>query len=149
MCTSARLLRGRTGYPDRTEYPLALVEGATENATLACGLLVDLRELGLDAVDARLVMLIEQMARENPGRVTGGSKLMDSGERAAGFGFLVRDGAGRFTAAFPHRRPRRLPSCWRWERHHRPCSSLAPPPDQEEMDLPGQDRAPADLRRDP
>ena len=31
------------------KHPLALVEGSTENATLVCGLLVDLRERGLDA----------------------------------------------------------------------------------------------------
>ncbi|MCW2909521.1 MAG: transposase, mutator type [Actinomycetia bacterium] len=33
---------------DGTKHPLALVEGSTENTTLATDLLVDLRERGLD-----------------------------------------------------------------------------------------------------
>jgi len=37
------------------KHPLALVEGSTENATLVCGLLVDLRERGLDATHPMLV----------------------------------------------------------------------------------------------
>jgi len=37
------------------KHPLALVEGSTENATLVCGLLVDLRERGLDATPPILV----------------------------------------------------------------------------------------------
>src|SRR6516164_6782818 len=36
------------------KHPLALVEGSTENATLVCGLLVDLRERGLDATHPML-----------------------------------------------------------------------------------------------
>ena len=38
-----------------TKHPLALVEGSTENATLVCGLLVDLRERGLDVTRPMLV----------------------------------------------------------------------------------------------
>jgi putative transposase len=38
-----------------TKHPLALVEGSTENATLVSGLLVDLRERGLDATRPMLV----------------------------------------------------------------------------------------------
>jgi len=37
------------------KHPLALVEGSTENATLVCGLLVDLRERGLDVTRPMLV----------------------------------------------------------------------------------------------
>ena len=65
---------------------------------------------GRPPVDPRVVVLIEQMARENPGYVELGLEahprrtarpgLMDLGERAAGFRFLVRDRAGQFTAAF-------------------------------------------------
>jgi putative transposase len=40
---------------DGNKHPLALVEGSTENATLACGLLVDLRERGLDVTRPMLV----------------------------------------------------------------------------------------------
>jgi putative transposase len=39
------------------KHPLALVEGSTENATLVCGLLVDLRERGLDVTRPMLVGL--------------------------------------------------------------------------------------------
>ena len=38
-----------------TKHPLALVEGSTENATLVSGLLVDLRERGLDVTRPMLV----------------------------------------------------------------------------------------------
>ena len=38
-----------------TKHPLALVEGSTENATLVTGLLVDLRERGLDVTRPMLV----------------------------------------------------------------------------------------------
>jgi len=38
-----------------TKHPLALVEGSTQNATLVCGLLVDLRERGLDVTRPMLV----------------------------------------------------------------------------------------------
>ena len=38
-----------------TKHPLALVEGSTENATLVCGLLVDLRERGLHVTRPMLV----------------------------------------------------------------------------------------------
>jgi putative transposase len=38
-----------------SKHPLALVEGSTENATLVCGLLVDLRERGLDVTRPMLV----------------------------------------------------------------------------------------------
>ena len=38
-----------------TKHPLALVEGSTENATLVSGLLVDLRERGLDVTGPMLV----------------------------------------------------------------------------------------------
>jgi putative transposase len=38
-----------------TKHPLALVEGSTENATLVCGLLVGLRERGLDVTRPMLV----------------------------------------------------------------------------------------------
>ena len=37
------------------KHPLALVEGSTENATLVCGMLVDLRERGLDVTRPMLV----------------------------------------------------------------------------------------------
>jgi len=40
---------------DGTKHPLALVEGSTENATLVSGLLVDLRERGLDVTRPMLV----------------------------------------------------------------------------------------------
>ena len=40
---------------DGTKHPLALVEGSTENATLVTGLLVDLRERGLDVTRPMLV----------------------------------------------------------------------------------------------
>jgi hypothetical protein len=40
---------------ERTKHPLALVEGSTENATLVSGLLVDLREWGLDVTRPMLV----------------------------------------------------------------------------------------------
>jgi transposase-like protein len=39
------------------KHPVALVEGSTENATLVTGLLVDLRERGLDVTRAMLVGL--------------------------------------------------------------------------------------------
>ncbi len=42
---------------DGNKHPLALVEGSTENATLATGLLVDLRERGLDVTRPMLVGL--------------------------------------------------------------------------------------------
>ncbi len=42
---------------DGTKHPLALVEGSTENATLARELLVDLRERGLDVTCPVLVVL--------------------------------------------------------------------------------------------
>lgn len=42
---------------DGTKHPLALVEGSTENATLVTGLLVDLRERGLDVTRPMLVGL--------------------------------------------------------------------------------------------
>jgi putative transposase len=42
---------------DGTKHPLALVEGSTENATLARELLVDLRERGLDVTRPILVVL--------------------------------------------------------------------------------------------
>ena len=42
---------------DGNKHPLALVEGATENATLVTGLLVDLRERGLDVTRPMLVGL--------------------------------------------------------------------------------------------
>jgi len=40
---------------DGVKHPLALVEGSTENATLVCGLLVGLRERGLDVTRPMLV----------------------------------------------------------------------------------------------
>jgi putative transposase len=40
---------------DGVKHPLALVEGSTENATLVCGLLVDLRERGLNVTRPMLV----------------------------------------------------------------------------------------------
>jgi len=40
---------------DGVKHPLALVEGSTENATLVTGLLVDLRERGLDVTRPMLV----------------------------------------------------------------------------------------------
>jgi putative transposase len=40
---------------DGNKHPLALVEGSTENATLVCGLLVDLRGRGLDVTRPMLV----------------------------------------------------------------------------------------------
>ena len=42
---------------DGVKHPLALVEGSTENATLVTGLLVDLRERGLDVTRPMLVCL--------------------------------------------------------------------------------------------
>jgi len=42
---------------DGNKHPLALVEGSTENATLVTGLLVDLRERGLDVTRPMLVGL--------------------------------------------------------------------------------------------
>ena len=42
---------------DGVKHPLALVEGSTENATLVTGLLVDLRERGLDVTRPMLVGL--------------------------------------------------------------------------------------------
>jgi len=42
---------------DGVKHPLALVEGSTENATLVCDLLVDLRERGLDVTRPMLVGL--------------------------------------------------------------------------------------------
>jgi putative transposase len=42
---------------DGVKHPLALVEGSTENATLVTGLLVDLRERGLDGTRPMLVCL--------------------------------------------------------------------------------------------
>ena len=42
---------------DGHKHPLALVEGSTENATLVTGLLVDLRERGLDVTRPMLVGL--------------------------------------------------------------------------------------------
>ena len=42
---------------DGTKHPLALVEGSTENATLVTGLLVDLRDRGLDVTRPMLVGL--------------------------------------------------------------------------------------------
>ena len=42
---------------DGVKHPLALVEGSTENATLVTGLLVDLRERGLDVTRPILVGL--------------------------------------------------------------------------------------------
>ncbi len=42
---------------DGTKHPLALVEGSTENATLATELLVDLRERGLDVTRPILAVL--------------------------------------------------------------------------------------------
>lgn len=42
---------------DGVKYPLALVEGSTENATLVTELLVDLRERGLDVTRPMLVCL--------------------------------------------------------------------------------------------
>jgi hypothetical protein len=42
---------------DGVKHPLALVEGSTENATLVTGLLVDLRERGLDVIRPMLVGL--------------------------------------------------------------------------------------------
>ena len=41
---------------DGVKHPLALVEGSTENATLVTGLLVDLRERGLDVTRPMLVV---------------------------------------------------------------------------------------------
>ena len=41
---------------DGVKQPLALVEGSTENATLVTGLLVDLRERGLDVTRPMLVL---------------------------------------------------------------------------------------------
>ena len=42
---------------DGIKYPLALVEGSTENATLVTDLLVDLRERGLDVTKPTLVVI--------------------------------------------------------------------------------------------
>ena len=42
---------------DGTKHPLALVEGSTENSTLVTGLVVNLRERGLDVTRPMLVGL--------------------------------------------------------------------------------------------
>lgn len=42
---------------DRVKHPLALVEGSTENTTVVCGLLVGLRERGLDTTRPVLVVI--------------------------------------------------------------------------------------------
>ena len=47
--------RRRASTSEGSKHPLALVEGSTENATLVSGLLVDLRERGLDVTRPMLV----------------------------------------------------------------------------------------------
>ena len=55
-CLRRVVLCRRVGIDiEGTKHPLALVEGSTENATLVCGLLVDLRERGLDVTRPMLV----------------------------------------------------------------------------------------------
>ena len=51
-----------------TKHPLALVAGSTENATLVCGLLVDLRERGLDVTRPMLVGIRVQGAAQGGAR---------------------------------------------------------------------------------
>jgi Transposase, Mutator family len=54
---------------DGTKHPLALVEGSTENATLARDLLVGLRERGLEVTRPILCVIDDAKAPRDPGRL--------------------------------------------------------------------------------